>query len=522
MVHSIEPYQRDGPSSVELILRHSNDRPGSLALKDDNVSLTYGELAEQVAAVASGLATLGVEPGNRVALSMPNSAEFIVATLGCLWLGASFVPLSLDDPTARLARTIEDCDPALLVTRSDADPSVDAMTSQGRPVIDMETILASADRAPEAATEPDRDAYLIYTSGTTGVPKGIRTPERAFRWAILSAAQIVDLDRTTRTLGVSAFHFDGSFGTAFPTLVAGGALIIPKREDLLFLKRFFSAVLEEGITNTGFSPSYLRLLLSSPLLATLSRSNLGTLGLGGEECVPADLARLWEVLPNLRVFNRYGPTETTIQVTTHEIRRQDLASGTVPIGLPHPGVSFHIVAEDGRIVSEAYEEGELYIGGNQLMRGYWRDEELTSSVLRDDVVPSATVYRTGDRVCRDSRGRLLFVGRTDGVVKRTGVRVSLGEVARALRCVDHVSGAICLPTDLGGRLAITAFVEAGPEVTVPELMEAARAQLPATMLPDEVFLVRTLPLASSGKVDGGRLLADAARERWIPASPGLA
>ena len=121
--------------------------------------------------------------------------------------------------------------------------------------------------------------------------------------------------------------------------------MIPPREQLLYVKPFYTALLEEGITHTGFTPSYLRLLLSWPSAASLSRTSLRTVGLGGEVCDAMDVARLWELHPTVRVFNRYGPTETTIQVTTYEVTRKDVASGIVPIGWPHPGVSFSIVAE---------------------------------------------------------------------------------------------------------------------------------------------------------------------------------
>jgi len=508
-----------GPEGVDgalrLMLRHADKRPGALALQDEHGRCTYGELAERVVATAAGLASVGVEPGDRVALWLPNSAAFIVTAIACLWLGAPFVPLSVEDPLARLSRTVEDCDPMVIVSAGVELPGGDPV-ALGRPVVTVPDLLAEGGRVPPPASDPERDAYLIYTSGTTGSPKGIRTPEKAFRAAIVSVAGLFGLDDTTRALCVSPFHFDGSFGTAFPTLVAGGALVIPRRERMLFVRPFFAALLEEGITHAGFSPSYLRLLLSFPSSSSLSDSRLRTLGLGGEECAAADVAKLWELVPALRVFNRYGPTETTIEVTTYEVRREDVAHGVIPIGLPHPGVGFHVLTEEGVPVSHPGEIGELYISGSQLMRGYWRDDELTARVLRDDVVAGATLYRTGDLVYRDHEDRYVYVGRTDSVVKRNGVRVSLREIARVLGEVSGVRAALCLLTDRNGRLGITGFVEAGPEVTVPALMEAAASQLPSTMLPDEVFVLPTLPLSSTGKIDGSRLLVDAGRRRWEP------
>ena len=502
--------------ALDLMLRHAANRPDALALKDEKSSCSYAELVERVTATAAGLASLGVQPADRVALWLPNSADFLVTALGCLWLGAPFVPLSMDDPPARLARAIQDCDPTLIVVSTGDEHPPDPAAFADQRVVDTRSILGDGP-VPRQAQDPERDVYMIYTSGTTGSPKGVRTPERAFRRAILSATELMGLDTTTKTLCVSPFHFDGAYGMVFPTLVAGGSLVIPRREKLLFVKPFYDALREEGITHTGFTPSYLRLLLSWSSSTSPYWSTLHTLGLGGEECAASDVNRLWEFNPHVRVFNRYGPTETTIQVTTYEVGRDDVASGIVPIGIPHPGVSFHIVAEDGQSIFGTDEVGELYIGGDQLMRGYWGDDELTSRVLRDDIVPGTKVYRTGDLVYRDRRGRYVYVGRTDTVVKRNGVRVSLREVARVLQGVDDVTAAICLPTDKNGRLAIAAFVEAGPRATVSALFEAAHRELPAGMVPDEIHLCSSFPLNSSGKVDHRRLAAEAEQVIW--ASP---
>jgi acyl-coenzyme A synthetase/AMP-(fatty) acid ligase len=158
--------------------------------------------------------------------------------------------------------------------------------------------------------------------------------------------------------------------------------------------------------------------------------------------------------------------------------------------------------------------GELHIGGQQLMRGYWGDPALSDAVLTREVVPGEVVYKTGDLVYRDGRGLYVYAGRSDDVVKRNGVRISLGEVAGVLRGVDGVTGAVCLPIDLGGRLGIAAFVEAPPAMTAVKLLDAASSDIPATMRPDEVFVVTALPMTPSGKVDRQRLLDEAGRSGW--------
>ena len=293
-------------------------------------------------------------------------------------------------------------------------------------------------------------AYAIYTSGTTGAPKGVLIGNAAFSAAVVATVAALGLDQTTRTLCVSPFHFDGSFGTLFPTLFAGGAVVIRPREALLFPRTFFNAVANEDITYTGFSPSYLRVLLSSPQVGKLAGTTLDVVALGGEACSAADVEALWAAAPGVRVFNRYGPTETTIAVTHVELTPGMVADGVVSMGRPHPGVDFHLVDESGHLVDGAGQVGELHIGGAQLMTGYWGAPGLTAEVLRTDVVEGRTLYRTGDLVYRTPEGDYVYVDRADRVIKRMGVRISLVELAEALRGLDGVTAATCVAYDDAG------------------------------------------------------------------------
>jgi acyl-coenzyme A synthetase/AMP-(fatty) acid ligase len=308
---------------------------------------------------------------------------------------------------------------------------------------------------------------------------------------------------------VSPFYFDGSFGTLFPTLYSGGAVVIRPREALLFPRTFFNAVLKEAITYTGFSPSYLRLLLANNQMAKLADSTLEIIALGGEASSVADLRALWAAAPKIRVVNRYGPTETTIAVTHEELTLEGIADGIVPIGGPHPDVSFHLVGEDGAVIEGEGRTGELYIGGAQLMAGYWGAPALTSDVLRTDIIPGELVYRTGDLVYRDGEGRYVYVDRADRVIKRSGVRISLVELGEAMRSLAGVSAAACVTFDLDGELGIVAFVVTEEPATALGLQQSARERLPDTMLPNRVELVDELPLTASSKLDERLLLSEA-------------
>jgi D-alanine--poly(phosphoribitol) ligase subunit 1 len=488
------------------VLDHAERAPDRPAVKDLDRALTRGELRAAAGRAAAGLVEKGVQPGDRVALLIGNSVDFVVAALGCLWAGATFVPLAITDPDLRREQIVTDCRPALVITAGS-----DYTTPSGLPFGTAWTSL-SALSAAEGGTPPPVTgpiAYIIYTSGTTGIPKGVQISPEAFFAAAEACADAVGLTADDRALCVSPVHFDGSFSAIFPALVRGVPLVIPDREALLFPRRFFSIVASEGITATSFSPSYLRLLRASGRLSQLADTPLKVMALGGEAPSTADIRAVWAASPGLRVVNRYGPTETTIAVAHLELTPELLDAGPVPLGQPHRGSAFHLVDEHGRPVVRAGAVGELHIGGPQLMAGYLNDPARSAAVLRTDVVDGTTVYRTGDLVFRDDRGNYVYVGRADRVIKRQGVRMSLVEVTDALGALDGVASAACTTFDMQGDLGVVAFVVPDRELTPVAVRRAASERLPQTMLPDQFVLVGDLPLTSSSKVDERRLLKEA-------------
>jgi D-alanine--poly(phosphoribitol) ligase subunit 1 len=491
---------------LAAVLEHADRAPDRPAVKDLDRALTRAELRAAAGRVAAGLVQKGVEPGDRVALLIGNSVDFVVAALGCLWAGATFVPLAVTDPDIRRAQIVADCRPAQVIIAG-ADHTAPSGLPAGTAWTTLSALSVADGPTPTPVTGPV--AYIIYTSGTTGVPKGVQIPPAAFISAAESCADAMEYTADDRALCVSPVHFDGSFSAIFPPLVRGVPLVIPDRDALLFPRRFFSIVTNEGITATSFSPSYLRLLRSSGRLAQLADTPLRVMALGGEAPSTADIRAVWAANPELRVVNRYGPTETTIAIAHLELTPELLDAGLVPIGQPHPGSSFHLIDEYGMQVDRPGTVGELYIGGPQLMAGYLDDPARSAAVLRTDVIEGTALYRTGDLVFRDDLGNYVYVGRSDRVIKRHGVRMSLVEVTEALGGIDGVASAACTTFDLEGDLGVVAFVVPDREITPLAVRQAASQRLPATMLPDHFILVADLPLTSSSKVDERRLLTDA-------------
>jgi len=493
----------DGTTILHLVLTQGAAQPAHEAVTDGSRALSYAALVDETAKIAAALAARGVAAGDRVALCLPNSIEFLEAALACLWIGAIFVPVSMADPTNRLTAIYESCDPVLRLTESSEQWSPSRW-----PGVSVALLREEAKEPVPISATPDAPSYCIYTSGTTGSPKGVLVSGIAFSAAIEAATTGMAIGSSTRALCVSPFHFDGSFGTLFTVPTVGGTLVIPRREAVALPRMFFRLLVGAQITHTSFSPSYLRLLLHSSDRERFAASCLRTLGLGGEALHREDLERLWAIVPELRIFNRYGPTETTIAVTTTELARESIGSrAAVPIGTPHPRVSFVLVDSADRIIEGVNEIGELYIGGIQLMTGYLGDDALTASVLRTDLVEGTTLYRTGDLALRNVAGQFVCVGRSDSVVKRSGVRISLEEVSAGLRRLKDVLEAACVAFARDDELGIAAFVVTASRAATPEaLLHAALNELPVTMLPDMLKVIEEIPLGASGKLDERALL----------------
>jgi D-alanine--poly(phosphoribitol) ligase subunit 1 len=485
-------------SVLRDIVERSRTEPDHVAAADLERELTFAELIDHASRVGAGLKERGVAVGDRVALLVPNSVDFVVAALATLWIGATFVPLAVTDPLPRLISIVEDSAPTLIVRSSSNDEVPTSIA--GVATVELEELLVAAP-TPLLEDDPQRVDYMIYTSGTTGKPKGVRIADAAFHAAVHSTADALGLDGSTRTLCVSPFHFDGSYANLFPTLVSGGTVVMRPRESLLYPRMFFNTVANERITYSGFTPSYLRLLLASPQFSKLGDSTLTMIALGGEAISMADLRVLWSKVPSMRVFNRYGPTETTIAVTNIELTPDLIRDGVVPMGQPHPGVTFYLINERGETIDAANQVGELYVGGVQLMTGYWADDALTEGVLRRDVVPNEIVYRTGDLVYRLEDRNFVYVDRVDRVVKRSGARISLVELNATMSQLDHVTAVACLTFDHHGELGIVAFVTLDAQLSPLDLRRAASIVLPANMMPDRIEVVDALPLNRSNALD---------------------
>jgi acyl-coenzyme A synthetase/AMP-(fatty) acid ligase len=274
-------------------------------------------------------------------------------------------------------------------------------------------------------------------------------------------------------------------------------------------------VAENDISIWYSVPTALRRMAGSA--EPLSGSRLRVVAFAGEEYPVRHLRSLREALPEgTALYNLYGPTETNV-CTFHRVGEADLAGGgpaAPPIGRPCPYATTLLRAEDGTVPpGDGEATGELCVGGASTMRGYWNDPGRTADRFFDK--DGKRYYRTGDIVRRLADGRLVFVGRDDGMVKVRGHRVELGEVEAALDGDGGVASAVCVVTrDPSGANRLVAFVTAAPgiELDARSLRRRCREYLPGYMVPERVEVVAELAYTSTGKIDRGALARRAERQ----------
>ncbi|GGY41484.1 hypothetical protein GCM10010363_22950 [Streptomyces omiyaensis] len=517
-------------------------RPGAPALACAGRVLSYAELDRASTELAL---RLGPVAGRAVGVRIDPSFELVVALLAVWKAGAGYLPLDPAHPAERRRLMLDEADAALLLT-GDAPDEADGRESRpgesravdpeasarGVPVLRVPAPAAAAlpepptpPPSPTAAgtearlpgTDPGGLAYLLYTSGSTGTPKGVAVEHAALaervRW--MAGPEGYGLRPGDRIVQFASLGFDTHAEELWPALTAGACVVLLPGGG-----RTLPDLLRTGagraVTVLDLPTAYWQELVSLGDAVPWPPA-LRLVVLGGSEARADTVARWRERHGDaVRLVNTYGPTEATVIVTAGELGGAPAggsgAGRRPPLGRPLPGVRLYVLDERGGLLP-AGSEGELYIGGLGLARGYPARPGLTAEAFLPDPfadAPDGRMYRTGDRVRWCVDGQLEFLGRADDQVKIRGYRIEPAEIEAALAAHPAVGRAVVTVRD-GRRLIAYAVPEqaagrdAGAAPGADELREHLALRLPAFMVPEAVVLLDTLPLTSNGKLDAAAL-----------------
>ncbi|MCE8024896.1 non-ribosomal peptide synthase/polyketide synthase [Billgrantia aerodenitrificans] len=482
-----------------LFERQVATSPDVRAVVFEEQTLSYAELNTRANQLAHHLIGLGVKPETRVGIAMERSIEMMVGLLAILKAGGAYVPLDTDYPSERLAYIVEDSGIALLLTQQylrEALPS-----TEGLSVIELDRleVVHHASTNPEVELHGEHLAYVIFTSGSTGRPKGAAIRHEALTNCMVWMQETYRLTDTDAVLHKAPFGFDVSVWEIFWPLSVGARLVIAQPGDHRDPERIIELVQRHGVTTLNFVPSMLKAFLAYPDVKT--RTRLKHIMCGGE-AVPAILQQeVQERLDGANLHDLYGPTETTIHVTSWWCH--DEAQRQIPIGRPITGTRTYVMDGELNLVPPGVV-GELYLGGVSLARGYLNRSDLTAErFVADPFAAGERLYRTGDLVRWREDGQLEYLGRLDHQVKIRGLRIELGEIEAELLSQSEVREAVVVAQEGPGSARLVAYVvpEACAELDTASLRERLGRHLPDYMVPAVVVTLEALPLNANGKVD---------------------
>ncbi|WP_432544944.1 long-chain-fatty-acid--CoA ligase [Kineococcus sp. SYSU DK002] len=483
-------------SFAQMLTEHARTRPAEVAVRLDEHALTWPDLDDATARVAALLRAHGVRPGDRVALVLPNVPQFPVLYHGVLRAGAVVVPMNPLLRGREVNHHFADSGAVLaLVWHAVADASRAGAVGTGTRVVVVDPaadLLAGVDPEP-AAHEPDPGdtAVILYTSGTTGSPKGAELTHRNLvSNAVTSQERLLQLGGDDVVLGaLPLFHAFGQTCAMNTALVAGRTLTLLPR----FSAAAALAVVErDRVTHFAGVPTMYVAMLNEPRAQEFDLSSWRSCVSGGAS-LPVEVLRGFEARFGVEILEGYGLSETS-PVASFNHPGAVRKPGT--IGVPVRGCEMDLRGADGNPVTEGV--GEIVVRGENVMKGYWRNEAATAATFTDD-----GWFRTGDLATRDGDGYYTIVDRAKDMIDRGGYNVYPREVEEVLYEHPAVEQAavVGFPDPLvGEEVGAAVVLKEGATATPEELQQHVRDALAAYKYPRRVWIVTELPKGPTGKI----------------------
>jgi amino acid adenylation domain-containing protein len=449
------------PFVLDAIADRADTHPDRVAVQAGPLSLSYRRLKQDWYKLSRRLAALGVTSETIIGVCLDPTIDTVIALLGVMDAGGVYLPLDPSYPRDRLDFMICDAGAAFIITNARHAGPGGVLERCEATLVFIEALSdtdAELDYHPTRPAGPDSLAYVIYTSGSTGRPKGVAISNIALsnhmQWMLTTFPLGIDDCVLQRT----PCSFDAAMWEFLAPLMCGGRLVVLPASARKDPSEIVSTIISAGVTVLQVVPTLLRLLLDEP--AFYVAKTLKRIFCGGEGLTEDIRSRVVGTLQS-DLINLYGPTEATIDATAFVCTEQPAPFG-VPIGLPVANMQAHVLDCNMEPVATGLD-GELYLGGVGLARGYLGQPGLTAERFVPDPTsdrPGARLYPTGDQVRKLHDGNLLFLGRSDHQIKLRGYRIELAEVEAAIRRVAGVQD--CAVMTDAGQTAMTAFIAPRP------------------------------------------------------------
>lgn len=477
-------------------------KPETVAVVDDDGEITYGELNAHANQLARHLQEIGVKPGDLIAICAKRSIDVIIGFAAILKTGSAYVPLEMDQPDERLASILENCKPSVLLTQTHL---AHRFASNGSKIVCLDDlgpgVAEQSDANIPSSNDIDSLAYITYTSGSTGVPQGVCIPHRGVN-SLLINTDYIHLSEHDVFAQICSIAFDVATLEIWGTLLHGGRLVIVSKDTVLSPPMLEEAITQHGINTLNMTPALFNQIAR---IAPETFQKLDYLIVGGDAIAPRRVKEVLDACPSVKMFNAYGPTESTTNTTVYPIKHVAEDAVSLPIGPPIANREVYVLDDRLNPVPIGVA-GELYIGGPGLARGYLNNPERTKERFIPhpfSSVPGERLYRSGDMVKFLPDGNLEFIGRRDFQVKLRGYRIELTEIEIVLeKALGVRQAAVLLVENESIGKQLVGYVEADTSGTSSHTLNAFLSEkLPAHMVPSNFVILEKLPLNTSRKID---------------------
>lgn len=487
----------------DLFAKQAAKSPEKTALQFGNDTLSYRELDQKSNQLANYLIKKGVKTEDFISIFIDRSFEMIIGILGILKAGAAYVPIDTEYPQERINYILNDTKCDFVITNSKNYKYLSELVN-GATLINLEEDVAEMQTTSVAIeVKPANLAYILYTSGSTGTPKGVMLEHRNVVRLFIDTSPLVNFNSDDVWALFHSYCFDVSVWEMFSCLLFGGKLVIVPKDIAKNASAFGKLIEDCKVTMLHQTPSAFNILQEN-ILVNSPQLNLKYIIFCGEALDPSKLKNWANKYPDCKLVNTYGITEVGVYNTFQEITTKNITSAKSIIGVALPTDYMYLLDENKNEVNIGVE-GELYIGGSGLARGYLNLPELSSARFTNDPLsndPTARLYRSGDLAILQEDGTFEYIGRIDDQVKVNGFRVEMGEIASHINKYEGVTQSIVLAKDNGlGEKKLIAYYQSTSPINVQQLIKSLQSVLPAYMVPRIFIPITKIPLNTNGKAD---------------------
>ena len=496
-------------SLIELFEETVKKYPKKVAVIDKDREIVFSDLQRKSLQLASALMALGIGQNRPVGVFLDKSIESVYADLGILYAGDFYMNLDIKTPAERIRNILQLVEPAAIISTTRQIKSIEGIIPSTMKVILLDEAgetadVDAADIIGRLSTIIDTDpSCIINTSGSTGTPKGVVLNHKSFFDFIDWAVDTFHFGDDLVMGSLSPIVFD-IYSFELCMLMAKASTLVVLPAHLAAFPAKILEVLELHHVNFLFwVPTIMVNIANMDLLSAFKLKSLRTVWFAGE-VIPTKQFNYWHHhLSEVTFANLYGPIEITLDCTYYIINKEIPDEEPLPIGYPCRNTDILILDDEDRAVTEPGVEGELCVRGTSLAMGYYNNPEKTAAVFVQNPLNKAypeLIYRTGDIVCLNDEGLIVFKGRKDNIVKHMGYRTDLGEIEHVIINTLKLVKNGCIVYNQRDK-QITLFYEAAEEIPVSEFRLQIGKVLPKYMIPTAFHHLEQLQRNANGKID---------------------